>query len=52
MEHIHNTLTVPCEKYEMLSFAPSIMTNIVVFTSRSRFAVKLMINQSWRKIAV
>ena len=39
---MHNTLTVPCEKFKIGSFASSIMKNIVVFPFRSRFGVKLI----------
>ena len=42
LNKIYNTFTVPCEKSKMVSFASSIMNNIVVFLSRSRFAVKLI----------
>ena len=42
MEDIYNTLTVSCEKSEMISFASSTMKNIALFPSRSRFAVKLV----------
>ena len=41
MEHIHNTFTVPCEKSKMISFASSIMKNIVV-PARSKSPVKLI----------
>ena len=41
MEDIHNTLTVPCEKSRMVSFASSIMKNIVAPVAGSRFPVKL-----------
>ena len=30
-EYIHNTLSVPCKKSKMVSFASSIIKNIVVF---------------------
>ena len=40
MEHIHNTLTVPSEKSKMVSFASSIMKNIVAPAARYRFPVK------------
>ena len=39
-DDIYNTLTVPCEKSKMVSFASSIMKNIFVFPSQFRFAVK------------
>ena len=39
---IHNTFTVPCEKSKMVSFAFSIMQNIIASSSRSRFPVKLI----------
>ena len=32
VEHIHNILTVPCEKSKTISFAYSIMKSIVVFS--------------------
>ena len=40
----YNTLTVPCEKFKILSSASSIMKNIVVFVapSQARFPVKLI----------
>ena len=31
MKHIHNTLTVPCEKFKIVSFTSSKMKNIVLF---------------------
>ena len=37
VEHIHNTFTVPCEKYKMVSFASSIMKSIVAPAAWSRF---------------
>ena len=42
MEHIHNTFTVPCEKSKTVSFASSIMKNIVAPSARSRFPAKLI----------
>ena len=42
VEHIHNTFTVPCEKSKIVSFASSIIKNIAMFPSRSRFVVKLI----------
>ena len=42
VEHIHNIFTVPCEKSKMVSFTSSIMKNVIVFPSRSRFAIKLI----------
>ena len=42
MEHIHNTFTVPCRKSKMVSFASSILKNIVAFPCRSKFAVILL----------
>ena len=42
MEHIYNTLTVPCEKSKMVSFASSIMKNIAAPAVQSRFPVKLI----------
>ena len=38
---IYNTFTVPCEKSKTVSFASSIMKN-VVFPGQSRFPVKLI----------
>ena len=37
-----NTLRVPCESCKMVSFTSSIMKNIVVFSSRSRFPENLV----------
>ena len=42
MEHIRNTFTVPYEKFKMVSFASSIMKNILAPAARSRFPVKLV----------
>ena len=42
MKHIDNTFTVPCEKSKMVSFASSIMKNIVAPAAQSRFPVKLI----------
>ena len=42
MEHIHNTFTFPCQKSKTDSFSSSIIKNIAVFPSRSRFTVKLI----------
>ena len=42
MGHFHNTLTAPCEKTKMVSFVSSIIKNIAIVPSRSRFAVKLI----------
>ena len=42
MEHIHSTFTVPFEKPKMVSFASSIMNNIIAPSTRSRFPVKLI----------
>ena len=42
MEHIHSTFTVPCEKPKMVSFASSIMKNIIAPSTRSRFPVELI----------
>ena len=39
-DDIHNTFTVPCEKSKIVSFASSIMKQIVAPSSRSRFPVK------------
>ena len=36
MEHIHNTLAVPCKKSKMVSFASSIIKNIVALAARSK----------------
>ena len=41
-DDIHNTFTVPCEKSKMVSFASSIMKQIVAPSSRYRFPVKLI----------
>ena len=38
----HKTFTVPCEKSSAVSFASSIIKNIVVFPALSKFAVKLI----------
>ena len=40
-DDIHKMLTVRCEKSKIVFFASSIMKNIVAFSSRSRFPVKL-----------
>ena len=42
MEHNYNTCTVSYEKSKMVSFASSIMKDIVVFPAQSRFTVKLI----------
>ena len=42
MEHIHKTLRFLCERSEIVSFASSIMKNIVASAARSRFPVKLI----------
>ena len=42
MEYIHNTLTVPCKKSSMVSFASLIMKNIVAPSAWCRFLVKLI----------
>ena len=46
MEHIHNILTVPCEKSKMVSFSSSKMKTIIVlsftFSPQFRFPVKLI----------
>ena len=36
VKHIHNAFTVPSEKIKLVSFAASIMKNVVVFPSCSR----------------
>ena len=41
-EHIHNTSAVPCEKSKTVSFASSIMKNIVAPSAQSRFPVILI----------
>ena len=41
-DDIHNTLKVPCQKFTMISFASSIMKNIVVCPVLSGFTVKLI----------
>ena len=38
----YNTLVVPCEKLKTVSFASSIMKNIVLLPAQSRFQVKLI----------
>ena len=38
----YNTLTVPCERFKTFSFTSSMIVNIVVFPSWSRFPVKLI----------
>ena len=44
MKHVHNTLTVSCEKSKVVSFASSTMENTAVFTFglRCRFSVRLI----------
>ena len=42
MEHINNIFTVSCEKSKTVSYASSIMKNIVAPSARSRFPVKLI----------
>ena len=42
MKQIYNTLTVSYEKSKMVSFASSIIKNIVAPAARSRFPVKLI----------
>ena len=44
MEHIYNTLTVPCEKSKIVSFTSLTMKNINVFAfpPRARLPVKLI----------
>ena len=42
MEHIHDTFTATCEKSKMVSFAASMMKNIVCPSARSKFFVKLI----------
>ena len=39
---MHKTFTLPCENSKTVSFASSIMKNIVVFPALSKFAVKLI----------
>ena len=41
-DDIYNTLKVPCQKSKMISFASSIIKNIVVCPVLSGFAVKLI----------
>ena len=41
-QYIHKTFTVLCEKFKKVSFASSIIKNIVVFSALSKFAVKLI----------
>ena len=38
----YKTFTVPCEKSNTVSFASSMVKNIVVFPALSKFAVKLI----------
>ena len=38
----YNTLTIPCEKSKTVSFASSIIKNIIAPLSRYRFPVKLI----------
>ena len=40
--YIYKTFTVPCENSKTVSFASSIIKNIVVFPALSKFAVKLI----------
>ena len=42
MEHIHNTFTVLCEKPKTVSFASSMMKNIVAPVAGSKFPVRLI----------
>ena len=42
VEHIHNTLTVPCEKSKTVFFASSIIKYIAVCPAWSRSLVKLI----------
>ena len=39
---MYSTPTVPCEKSKIISFASSIMKNIIVFPAWSKFAVKFV----------
>ena len=41
-DDIHNTLTAPCEKSKIVSFASSIMKNINLLLVPLRFPVKLI----------
>ena len=41
-KHNYNTCTVSYEKSKMVSFASSIIKDIVVFPAQSRFPVKLI----------
>ena len=41
-DNIHNTFINPCEKSKTVSFASSIMKNIVMFPDLFTFAVKLI----------
>ena len=43
MEPVHNTFTVPCKKYKMVSFASSVMKNIVAPAAQSRFSLTLIV---------
>ena len=38
----YKTFTVPCEKSKTVSFASSVIKNIVVFPALSKFALKLI----------
>ena len=40
--HVHNTLTVPCEKFNMVTFNYSRMKTIHAPSAQSRFPVKLI----------
>ena len=44
VKHVHNTSTVPSEKYKTVFFASSIIKNIAVFAIgfQARFPVKLI----------
>ena len=42
VEHIHNTLSFPCEKSKAVSFVPSRIKYIAVCHAPSRFPVKLI----------
>ena len=41
---MHSTFTVPCKEFNLVSFASSIMRNILVFafSCRAKFPVKLI----------
>ena len=42
MEHVYNTLAVPCEKFKIISFTFSIIKSINLLLLPSRLQVKLI----------